>query len=147
MPSQYCIGCRSVMMFYGVVQDAYFFLVSLRGRRGLQWKIAVSSFSQRFFDLKVASEIESQSCNWGSKESYLESNTWPPKVIQSDTFSKAAKNPKISSMSDCLLDSDDVSRIPMVSAVLIKPATLCAFNAFWKKKREIIHILLSLFFS
>merc|ERR1719458_1253474 len=35
-------------------------------------------------------------------------------------------------MSDCLVDSVDVSRIPMVSAVLIRPATRCAFSAFWK---------------
>jgi hypothetical protein len=53
-------------------------------------------------------------------------------VLGTFTFSRAARNPRISSMSDCFDVSDDVSKIPIVSAVFTSAATLCAFRAFWK---------------
>ena len=59
----------------------------------------------------------------------------------SSTFSRAARNPRISSISDCFVDSFDVSRMPIVSAVLIKPATRCAFSAFWNKASNPIRVL------
>ena len=64
------------------------------------------------------------------------------------TFSSAAKKPRISSMSDCLDDSVEVSKIPMVSAVLIKLLTRWAFNAFCKisQKSGIIYLVKVLFY-
>ena len=56
-------------------------------------------------------------------------------IFQIDsTFSSAAKNPRISSMSDCFADSVEVSKIPMVSAVLIKPDTRWECKAFCKRE-------------
>lgn len=84
-----------------------------------------------FFGRTMANHVIGEA---NSKESYLES-TWPSKlkVNSFPTFSRAARNPRISSMSDCLLESLELSRMPMVSAVLIRLPTRCEFRAVWKR--------------